>query len=72
MSKTHPPYARPTRRAGHRDQTTLEPSRIDRAEIHNHPLGATSTLVSEKDFIPSAIVHLSAGDDSPKLSTELA
>ena len=62
--------APPTDNEDHRDQTTREPSRIDRAEIHNHPLGATSTLVSEKDFIPSAIVHLSAGGQSPNLSTE--
>ena len=55
---------------GHREQTTLEPFRIGRPEIHNHPLGLPSTPVSEEDFLPSAIVHLSAGGDSPNLPTE--
>ena len=37
---------------------------------HNHPLGRPPSPVSEKDSLPSAIVHLSAGDDSPQPSTE--
>ena len=55
---------------GHRELATLEPCRIGRPEIHNHPLGLPSTPVSEEDSLPSAIVHLSAGGDSPNLSTE--
>ena len=30
---------RPKGNEGHRDQTALEASRLDRAEIHNHPPG---------------------------------
>ena len=44
--------------------------RIDRPEIHNHRLGGPSTPVSERDFLPQAIVHPSAGAESPNLSTE--
>ena len=55
---------------GHREQTTLEPFRIGRLGIHNHPPGVPSTPVSGQDFLPPAIVHLSAGGDSPNLSTE--
>ena len=54
----------------HREHTTLEPFRIGRPGIHNHPLGVPSTPVSERDFLPSAIVHPSAGGDSPQPSTE--
>ena len=61
---------RPMDTEGHREQTTLEPFRIDRPKVHNHPLGLPSTPISEEDFLPSAIVHLSAGGDSPDPSTE--
>ncbi len=54
---------------GHREQGALEPLRIDQPEIHNHPRRKPPTPVSEKDSLPSAIVHLSAGDDSPQPST---
>lgn len=50
-------------------QTGLGSIRIDRPEIHNHPLGEHSTPVSERDFLPQAIVHPSAGAESPNLST---
>ena len=49
---------------------TQEPFRSGRPGIHNHPLGRPPTPVSEKDSLPSAIVQLSAGDDSPQPSTE--
>ena len=62
--------ARPADNEGHRDQTTLEPSQIARPGIHNHPPGVPSTPVSDQDFLPPAIVHLSAGGDSPNLSTD--
>ena len=61
---------RPKGNEGHRDQTALEPSRIDRAEIHNHPPGGPSTPVFDRDLLPPAIAHLSAGGGSPNLSTE--
>ena len=54
---------------GH-DRTGLEPCQIDRPGIHNHPLGRPATPVSERDLLPSAIAHLSAGGDSPQPSTE--
>ena len=52
-----------------RERTGLEPCRIGRPGIHNHPLRRPPTPDSEKDPLPSAIVHLSAGDDSPQPST---
>ena len=55
---------------GHREQSNLEPLPIGRPGIHNHPPGRSPTRVSEKDPLPSAIVHRSAGDDSYQLSTE--
>ena len=58
------------RTEGHREQTAQEPLRVVQPEIHNHPLDRPPTLVSEKDSVPSAIVHLMAGDDSPQPSTE--
>ena len=61
---------RPTGTESRREQTNLEPFRIGRPGSHNHPLGRPSTPVSERDFIPSAIVHPSAGGDSPQPSTE--
>ena len=61
---------RPMGTAGHREQTNLEPFRIGRPGIPNHPPGRPSTPVSERDLIPSAIVHPSAGGDSPQPSTE--
>ena len=61
---------RPMGTEGHREQTTQEPFRSGRPGIHNHPLGRPPSPVSEKDSLPSAIVHLSAGDDSPQPSTE--
>ena len=60
---------RPMGTEGHREQGALEPLRIDQPEIHNHPRSRPPTPVSEKDPLPSAIVHLSAGDDSPQPST---
>ena len=65
-----PAATRPKGNEGHRDQTALEPSRIGRAEIHNHPPGEPSTPVFDRDLLPPAIAHLSAGGDSPDLSTE--
>ena len=62
--------ARPADNEGHRGQTTFEPSRIARPGIHNHPPGVPSTPVADQDFLPPAIVHLSAGGDSPNLSTD--
>ena len=61
---------RPMGTEGHHEQANLEPFRIGRPGIHNHPPGRPSTPVSERDFIPSAIVHPSAGGDSPQPSTE--
>ena len=66
----HAAAGRPTGTEGQREQTNLEPFRIGRPEIHNHPLGRPSTPLSERDFIPPAIVHPSAGGDSPQLSIE--
>ena len=60
---------RPMGTEGHREQGALEPLRIEQPGIHNHPLSRPPTPVSEKDSLPSAIVHLSAGDDSPQPST---
>ena len=60
---------RPTGTKGHREPGALEPLRIGQPEIHNHPRTRPPTPVSEKDPLPSAIVHLSAGDDSPQPST---
>ena len=54
----------------HRQQTTLEPFRIGRPGIQNHPPGGPSTPVPGQDSLPPAVAHLSAGDHSPKLSTE--
>ena len=53
-----------------RERTGLEPCQIGRPGIHNHPLEGPPTPVSERDLLPSAIVHLSAGDDSPQPSNE--
>ena len=53
-----------------RDRTGPEPLRSGQPGIHNHPLRRPPTPDSEKDPLPSAIVHLSAGDDSPQPSTE--
>ena len=61
---------RPTGTEGHRERTNLGPFRIGRPGIHNHPPGEPPTPVSERDFIPSAIVHHRAGGDSPQPSTE--
>ena len=52
-----------------RGQTGLGSVRNDRPEIHNHPLRRPSTPVSERDFLPQAIVHPSAGAESPNMST---
>ena len=60
---------RPMGAQSHREQTNLEPFRIGRPGIQNHPPGRPPTLVSERDFLPSAIVHPSAGGDSPQPST---
>ena len=54
----------------HREQTTLEPFQIGRSGIQNHPPGRPSTPVSDREFLPQAIAHLSAGGDSPQPSTE--
>ena len=54
---------------GH-DRASRKPCQIGRPGIHNHPSGRTSTPVSERDFLPQALAHLSAGGDSPQLSTE--
>ena len=61
---------RPMGTEGHREQTNLEPFRIGRPGVHNHPRGEPSTPLSEREFIPSATVRPSAGDDSPQPSTE--
>ena len=53
-----------------RDRTGLEPCQIGRPAIHNHPPGEPSTPVSQRDSLPQAIAHLSAGGDSPQPSTE--
>ena len=53
-----------------RERTGREPCQIGRPGIHNHPLRRPPTPDSEKDPLPSAIVHLSAGDDSPQPSTQ--
>ena len=53
-----------------RERTGLEPCQIGRPAIHNHPLEGPSTPVSERDSLPQAIAHLSAGGDSPQPSTE--
>jgi len=53
-----------------RERTNLEPLRIGRPGIQNHPPGRPPTRVSEKDPLPSAIVHRSAGDESYQPSTE--
>ena len=53
-----------------RDRTGPEPCQIGRPAIHNQPLGVPSTPVSERDSLPQAIAHLSAGGDSPQPSTE--
>ena len=64
------PEGRPMGTEGHREQITQEPFRIGQPGIHNHPLREPSTPVSERDFIPSAIVHPGAGGDSPQPSTK--
>ena len=61
---------RPMGTESHHEQTNLEPFRSGRPGIHNHPPGRPSTPVSNRDFIPSAIVHPSAGGDSPQPSIE--
>ena len=48
-----------------RDRNGLEPFRIGPSEVHIHPPGLPPTPVSKRDFLPSAIVHLSAGGESP-------
>ena len=53
-----------------RNCTGLGPCQIGRPGIHNHPLAVPSTPVSERDLIPQAIAHLSAGGDSPQPSTK--
>ena len=53
-----------------RERTGLEPCQIGRPGIHNHPLSRPPTPDSEKDPLPAAIVHPSAGDDSPQPPTE--
>ena len=60
---------RPTDAHVHREQTNLEPFRIGRPGLQNHPPGRPPTLVSERDFLPSAIVHPSAGGNSTQPST---
>ena len=54
---------------GHREPSALKPFRIEQPRIHKHPLSRPPTPVSEEDSLPSAIVHFSAGDDSPQPST---
>ena len=56
--------------ARERDRNGLEPCQSGRPGTHTPPLGRPPTPVSDKDPLPSAIVHLSAGDDSPQPSTE--
>ena len=53
-----------------RERTGLEPCQIGQPAIHNHPLGGPSTPVSQRDLLPQATAHLSAGGDSPQPSTE--
>ena len=53
-----------------RDRTGLGPCPLGRPAIHNHPLEGPSTPVSERDNLPQAIAHPSAGGDSPQPSTE--
>ena len=63
--------AAPSKRAtGDRVPAGPEPFRGGQPEIHNHTPGVPSTPVSEGDFLPSAIVHLSTGGDRPNLSIE--
>ncbi len=62
---------RPTSAPEHRERANLEPLRIGRPGIHNHPPGSPPTLVFDKDPLPSAIVHhRSVGDESYQPSTE--
>ena len=49
-----------------RDRTGLEPCRIGRLGVHNHPPGGPSTSVAQNDSLPQVIAHLSAGGDSPQ------
>ena len=53
-----------------RERANLEPLRIGQPGIHNHPPGKPQTPAFDKDPLPSAIVHRSAGDDSYQPSTE--
>ena len=61
---------RPMGTEGHREPINLKPFRSARPGTHNHPPGRPPTPDSEKDSLPSAIVHLRAGADSPQPSTE--
>ena len=54
----------------HREQSNLESLRIGQPGIHNHPPGRPPTPALEKDPLPSAIVHRSAGDESYQPSIE--
>ena len=66
-----PEYRRPMGAPEHRERANLEPLRIGRPGVHNHPPGKPPTLAFDKDPLPSAIVHhRSAGDESYQPSTE--
>ena len=61
---------RPMDAQDHRQQTTLEPFQIGQPGIQNHPPGRPPTPVSDREFLPQPVAHLSAGGDSPHPSTE--
>ena len=56
--------------ADHAPERDREPSRIGGPEVPNHPSGGPPTSLSDTDPLPLALAHLSAGGDSPDLSTE--
>ena len=53
-----------------REQSNLESLPIGQPGLHNYPPGRPPTPALEKDPLPSAIVHRSAGDDSYQPPTE--
>jgi len=56
--------------AERRDSTRLDPVRIGHPEVHNHPPRRPPAPLSNRDLLPSAIVHLRDGGESPQPSTE--
>ena len=62
--------ANPEGHGGPDGNTDLGVSLFRESDVHDHPPKLPDPSTMEKALLPAAVVHLSAGADSPQLSTE--